>query len=504
MFYNLKGNKNYILFFACIATALVTIDLACISVALPKMLGYFSASKIEIAWVITVYSISTAICIPLLGFLSEKIGRKKIYLAGIIGFTFFSALSGLSQNLDQILICRALQGAFSAPLVALSQAIIINAFPEKERGKAISWWTLGLLMGPLIGPTLGGYFTEYYNWRWVFLINIPIGFIAFLGSYLCLEDNITNNKIKFALKSFIFLAIGASCMQVVLDRGQILDWFASELIIYLTILTIIFLSLFFSMYLFKSKNLFPKELFLDSNYVGGLIFVFLFGLILVPPFILMPDFLSSLGGYPIDQIGLILTTSGLGGMIGTLIAARILSYSYYKTFMIIGLFSYMVGSYYMTQWNTEVTTNMMMINGVIRGIGIGIFYPALATVTYVTLPSKYRDHGASLFQFIRNAGSAVAIAIIVILMDRYHKINTLELSSRIKDSYSQNDGVLGHYNIYPLGTNDTNSFLNLIAQESHMISLINIFLMLTLLPLIFFPFFLLFKNNKEKASHEKL
>ena len=168
MFYSLRGNKTAILIFASIATALVTIDLACISVALPRMLGFFSASKIEIAWVITVYSISTAICIPLLGYLSEKVGRKKTYLIGIIGFTIFSALSGLSQNLDQILIFRTLQGAFSAPLVALSQSIIIHSFPIKERGKAISWWTLGLLVGPLIGPVLGGYLTEYYNWRWVF------------------------------------------------------------------------------------------------------------------------------------------------------------------------------------------------------------------------------------------------------------------------------------------------------------------------------------------------
>ena len=165
MFYNLKGNKNYILLFACLATALVTVDLACISVALPKMLGFFSASKIEIAWIITVYSISTAICIPLLGFLSEKFGRKNIYLIGIAGFSIFSALSGLSQNLDQILIFRGLQGVFSAPLVALSQSIIINAFPGKERGKALSWWTLGLLIGPLIGPLLGGYFAENYSWR---------------------------------------------------------------------------------------------------------------------------------------------------------------------------------------------------------------------------------------------------------------------------------------------------------------------------------------------------
>ena len=495
MFYKFKGNKNYILFFACVATALVTVDLACISVALPKMLGYFSASKIEIAWVITVYSISTAICIPLLGYLSEKIGRKKIYLIGIFGFSFFSALSGLSQNLDQLLIFRTLQGAFSAPLVASSQSIIIDAFPEKERGKALSWWTLGLLIGPLIGPTLGGYFTEYYNWRWVFLINVPIGIIAFIGSYFCLNNNEINKDIKFTFLSFIFLALGASCLQIVLDRGQILDWFASNLITNLTIASILFIFMFLLQYFIKSKTLFPKELFKDSNYIGGLIFIFLFGLLLVPPFILMPDFLSNLGGYPIDKIGIILTTSGIGGMTGTLIASRILSFGYFRTIMIVGLLIYMIGQFYMTAWNTEVTMQMMMVNGIIRGIGIGLFYPALATITYVTLPRQFRNHGASLYQFIRNAGSAVAIAIIVILMDRFNKINMSELSYRVIDTYNKNEGLLNSYNIYPLTSNDTNLYLNLITEESHLISFINIMVLLTYLPLLFFPFFLLFKNK---------
>tara|TARA_B100001059_G_scaffold221118_1_gene243762 strand:+ start:617 stop:2125 length:1509 start_codon:yes stop_codon:yes gene_type:complete len=502
MFYNLKGNKNYILFFACIATALVTVDLACISVALPKMLGYFSASKIEIAWIITVYSISTAICIPLLGFLSEKFGRKNIYLIGIAGFSMFSALSGFSQNLDQILIFRALQGVFSAPLVALSQSIIVNAFPEKERGKALSFWTLGLLIGPLIGPLLGGYFTEHYSWRWVFLINVPIGIIAFIGSYVCLEKNIINKKIKFAFLSFIFLALGASSMQLVLDRGQILDWFSSDLIFNLTISAIMFLFVYILMYFTKSKTLYPKELFFDKNYIGGLIFVFLFGLLLVPPFILMPDFLSSIGGYPIDKIGIILTTSGIGGMSGTLLASRLLSYGYYKSLMIVGLITYMIGQFYMTLWNSDVTMNMMMINGIIRGLGIGLFYPALATATYVSLPSKFRDHGASLFQFIRNLGSAVAIAIIVILMDRFYKTNISELSYRVTDNYNQNEGLFNNYNIYPLNMNNTNFFINLISQESHLISFINIMFILTFLPLIFFPFFLLFKS-KPKEIYEK-
>ena len=172
-----------------------------------------------------------------------------------------------------------------------------------------------------------------------------------------------------------------------------------------------------------------------------------------------------------------------------------MSFGYFKTIMIVGLFIYMIGQFYMTAWNTEVTMQMMMVNGIIRGIGIGLFYPALATITYVTLPPQFRDHGASLYQFIRNAGSAVAIAIIVILMDRFNKINMSELSYRVIDTYNKNEGLLNSYNIYPLTSNDTNLYLNLITEESHLISFINIMVLLTYLPLLFFPFFLLFKNK---------
>ena len=217
----------------------------------------------------------------------------------------------------------------------------------------------------------------------------------------------------------------------------------------------------------------------------------------------MPDFLSSIGGYPIDKIGIILTTSGIGGMTGTLIASRLLSYGFYKSLMIVGLIAYMIGQFYMTLWNSDVTMNMMMVNGIIRGLGIGLFYPALATATYLSLPSKFRDHGASLFQFIRNLGSAVAIAIIVILMDRFYKTNMSELSYRVTDNYNQNEGLFKDYNIYPLNINNTNFFINLISQESHLISFINIMFILTFLPLIFFPFFLLFKS-KPKETYEKI
>jgi len=484
-------NKYLILFFACLGTALFTLDFALISVSLPKMIGSFSASKIEMAWVITVYSISTAVTIPCLGFLSERFGRKNIYMLGITGFCIFSLFSALSTNLDQILFFRTLQGVFSAPLVALSQSLILDSFPSKERGKAMAWWTFGLLIGPVIGPILGGYLTEEYGWRWIFLVNVPTGIIALIGSYLYIEKDKIDKNTDFTWLGFILLAIGAGSLQIILDRGQIEDWFYSNFIVMLSILSLVTLVSFVFLFFINKKTLFPKELFFDSNYLGGLVFIFLFGIMLVPPFILIPEFLSTLGNYPVDQIGILLTFSGIGGMLGTLVAGRIISKGFHKTLMAGGLLIYMLGAFQMVTWNSSVSSYEIIINGLLRGAGIGSFYVGLATATYASLPQKLRNHGASLFQFIRNFGSAFSVAIIAIVLDRYKKINISELSSRINSSQSQ--GNLDTWNLDGLDAN-TIEFIQVITQESLMISLLNTFFLLAIIPIAFFPFLLLFKK----------
>ena len=484
-------NKYLILFFACLGTALFTLDFALISVSLPKMIGSFSASKIEMAWVITVYSISTAVTIPCLGYLSERFGRKNIYMLGIIGFCIFSFFSALSSSLDQILFFRTLQGLFSAPLVALSQSLILDSFPSKERGKAMAWWTFGLLIGPVIGPILGGYLTEEYGWRWIFLVNIPIGIVGLIGSYLYIEKDKINKNTSFSWLGFILLALGAGSLQIVLDRGQIEDWFYSNFIVILTILSLVTLLSFVFLFFINKKTLYPKELFLDSNYLGGLVFIFLFGIMLVPPFILIPEFLSTLGNYPVDQIGILLTFSGIGGMLGTLLAGRVISKGFHKTLMATGLLIYMLGAFQMVTWNSSVSSYEIIINGLLRGAGIGSFYVGLATATYASLPQKLRNHGASLFQFIRNFGSAFSVAIIAIVLDRYKKINISELSSRINSSQSQ--GKLDTWNLDGLDAN-TLEFIQVITQESLMIALLNTFFLLAIIPIAFFPFLLLFKK----------
>ena len=212
---------------------------------------------------------------------------------------------------------------------------------------------------------------------------------------------------------------------------------------------------------------------------------------LVPPFILIPEFLSTLGNYPVDQIGILLTFSGIGGMLGTLLAGRVISKGFHKTLMATGLLIYMLGAFQMVTWNSSVSSYEIIINGLLRGAGIGSFYVGLATATYASLPQNLRNHGASLFQFIRNFGSAFSVAIIAIVLDRYKKINISELSSRINSSQSQ--GNLDTWNLDGLDAN-TLEFIRVITQESLMISLLNTFFILAIIPIAFFPFLLLFKK----------
>ena len=223
--------------------------------------------------------------------MSKLFGRKKIYTLGILGFSFFSGLCGLSNSIEQLLICRFFQGYFGSCLIALSQAFVVDIFSKENRSKAISAWTFGLLAGPVIGPLLGGFLIEYFNWRFIFFINFPLGLIAFFGLSYFLKTETPKSSSKINYLSFIFLSIFVACLQIFLDRGELEDWFYSELIIFLFSLSLISL-VFFLLTNFNTKNsLFSFLLFKDNYFTGGIIFAFLFGFILIHPFILIQIYL---------------------------------------------------------------------------------------------------------------------------------------------------------------------------------------------------------------------
>ena len=463
-----------------------------ISLSINEIETDFSTTRSVTVWVITIFSISSAIGIISLGFLSQIFGRKFIYLCAVLGFTTFSGLCGLSNKFETLLLFRGLQGFFGSGLVALSQALVIDTFSIQNRSKAISAWTFGLLAGPVIGPLLGGYIIENFSWRWVFFINLPLGFLAFFGLMFFLKDNMKKIFIKINTVGFIYLSIAVGSLQVFLDRGELEDWFSSNFMILLFFLTFITL-IFFIFNSLNSKNpLFPRQLFKDRFYVGSIFFSFLFGFILIPPFILIPIFLTQIQSFPINFVGYILCISGVGGMLGTFFTSKIISLIGNVKTMILGLFIFILSNLEVTFWTENVSTEQIILNMLCRGISISIYYVGLANITYTTLPNKFRTYGAGLFQFFRTLGTGVAVAIFIALLNRYQLYYFEEYRNLI--NYS-NPIIINKLNMDEFSYRNFIKIYNEINTQAKIKSLNTDFLFLSLSPIIFFPLFYFYKTK---------
>ena len=488
----MKNTNNITsLFFICLATSLFTLDLGIVSIALINIESSFSITNSVTSWVITVFSISSGIGIISLGFLSKYFGRKNVYIYGILGFTISSNLCGLSPSIEYLLLFRTFQGFFGAGLVALSQAIVVDIFSEKNRSKALSAWTFGLLAGPVIGPLLGGYLIEYLNWRWIFFINLPIGLLAFFGLYYNLKNDKEIRIKTINYIAFILLSIATACLQLTLDRGDLEGWFDSKFILIIFLIAISTFIIFLFNNIKTTHPLFPRALFKDRFYIGGVIFAFLFGFILIPPFLLIPIYLTEVQSFPIYLVGFILSCSAMGGMLITFFMSIIIKKLGNVITMIIGLSIYMLANLEVTFWTNQISTYHIIFNSLFRGISISFFYVPLANITYTTLPNYLRTDGASLFQLLRTLGTGTSVAIFITLFNRYYKINFDNLRSWF--NYS-NQGVSDLLNTKELLLENKLYFLKIMELNSSINSLMSDFLVLAICPFLFFPFFILFRR----------
>lgn len=407
-----------ITFSVMLATMLYSIDWTIAAVALPHMRGTFSATQDQIGWVITSYIVASAIMMPTAGFLSTRFGRKRVFLCAMSGFILSSVVCGAANTLELEVGARIVQGMSGAFLVPLSQAIILDTYPPSEQGKAMALWGLGSVFGPVIGPTLGGYLTEALSWRSIFYINLPVGLLALVGTAIFVPETRREPGKRLDWFGFLALAAGIGALQLMLDRGERLDWFESPEIVVEAWIAALGLYLFVAHILTTSNPFLAPRLFADRNYVVGTAFIFFYGMLTVPTMVLMPPFMQDLRGFPIDTIGLLQSPRGVGLVAALLIGGRITGRVEPRLLIAIGLGFLAASSWEMSRWTLEVGAWPIVWTGFVQGMGAGILMVPIQAIAFPALPPHLRTEAAAVFNLTRSVGSSIGVSVALTMLTR--------------------------------------------------------------------------------------
>jgi DHA2 family multidrug resistance protein len=424
-------NRAAITFCVILATLMQALDTTIANVALPYMQGSVSASQDQIAWVLTSYIVAAAVMTPPTGYLAGRFGLKRLFLVSVAGFTVASMLCGMSQSLMQIVLFRVLQGLFGAALVPLSQTTLLNINPPERQGSAMALWGVAVMAGPVLGPVLGGWLTEAYSWRYVFYINLPIGILAFAGITTFLPETARNATAKLDWFGFGTLSLTIAAFQVMLDRGEQLDWFGSSEIV---VEAIIGASAFylFLVHIFTAPAPFVRpSLFRDRNFTAGIVFIAIVGLTYYASLALQPPYLQDLMNYPIVAAGLVLGPRGVGTMGAMLVVGKLIGKVDTRALLGVGLGLTAWSFYAMTGWTPDVSQMTIINVGVIQGIGLGFLFVPLSVVTLSTLSPELRAEGAGLYSLSRNIGSSVGISVVNSLLTTNTQVNHAEIARHV-------------------------------------------------------------------------
>ena len=418
---------------ACVILAVVmqALDTTIANVALPYIQGSVSASADQINWVLTSYIVAAAIMTPPSGFLANRFGRKRVLMVAIAGFVAASVLCGIAQSLVEIVAFRLLQGFFGAALVPIAQSILLDIYTPEERGSAMALFGVSVMVGPVLGPVIGGYLTDQFSWRWVFYINVPIGLIAFAGVSAFMRESKLSSAARMDWLGFGSLSVAIAALQVFLDRGAQLDWFSSfEILIEATVCVSAFY--IFLVHTFTATRSFVNpSLFLDRNFSVGMLFIFIVGITYLASMALMTPYLQTLMGYPVVTAGLVMGPRGLGTMACMFIVGRMIGKVDTRLLLMTGLLLTAWAMYDMTGWNPNVSQWTIAVTGFIQGAGLGFLFVPLTTVTFATLAPEQRADGTGLYNLSRNVGSSVGISVVSYLLIRNDQINHATIASHV-------------------------------------------------------------------------
>ena len=491
-------NRGMITLSIMLATLMQTLDSTIANVALPHMQGTLSASQDEISWVLTSYIVAAAIATPLTGWLTSRYGMARLLSISITGFTIASALCGIAATLPQIVGARLLQGVFGASLVPLSQSILLNINPREKQPQAMAIWGMGVMVGPILGPTLGGWLTDSYNWRWVFFINLPIGAFALFGVLTYLPKIKPSSRTALDFFGFVTLSLAIGALQALLDRGQQLDWFNSvEIRIEAIVAFVSFIFFAIHTATVGKRSFFRYELLLDRNFVSGTCFIFVIGAVLYATRALLPPMLEALMGYPVATTGLVTAPSGVGTMIAMLIAGRLVARVETRFMLLAGFLIAAYSMYQMMGYTLVLSQSDIVWPGVIQGVGLGFVFVPLSAITFATLPAELRADGTAIFSLMRNIGSSIGISVVQALVTRNTQIVHASLSEHVTAAGR------GWEQYFDLGSGAGLQSVNeLITRQASMIAYVDAFKLMFIATLCVVPLLVFIRKNRPMASKD--
>ncbi len=481
------------------ATLMQSLDTTIANVALPHMQGSFSATQDQMVWVLTSYIVAAAISIPLTGWLATRFDRKKVFLLSVAGFTISSGLCGVSVNLGQLVLFRLLQGISGAALVPLSQAVLFDINPREQHARAMSFWGIGITAGPILGPVLGGWLTEDYNWRWVFYINMPVGLLAFFGLLLFLPADKHREAKPFDFFGFISLSLGVGALQMLLDLGELNDWFGSTEICVEAVIAAVSFYVFLVHTLSRKQSFINTKLFADANFVVGNVLVFIIGVVLFATLALLPPLLQEVLRYPVLTSGEVMAPRGVGLLIAMIFINRSAGNYDIRYLMAIGLMLISIALYGMAHFSPLMDWTPVVLTGLLQGFGLGLVYVPLAAVAFGTLPDKLRTEGAAFYNLIRNLGSSLGISIVQALLTRNTQVLHSSLASRVLPYNTAANFGLQASGLHLHHLRDLARLNAEITRQGSMIAYLNDFYLMMVITLLMAPLLLLFRRARKSA-----
>jgi len=487
---------------AMLASTMVAVDITIANVALPHMQSSLSASSDQIIWVLTSYLIAGAIATPLSGWLANRFGRKVVMAASVAGFTLASALCGAANDLSTILLARALQGASGASLIPLSQAILLDINPPERIGRAMALFSLGSMAGPIIGPSLGGWLTDTLSWRWVFFINVPIGVLSFFGMLAFLPETRLAPRSRFDMFGFLTVSTGLAALQLMLDRGEQLDWFEStEIQIYAVVLGMaIYLT---AIHTLTARDTFLRpELFKDRNFAVGSLLRALLGIAVFATVPLIVVMTQSLLGYSAFRTGMVGMPRALGTIVSTLAIARIIGRVDSRMILLAGLALSAASMWLYARIDLYVDQDTLLFIGFVQGLGGGLVFMPLTVMVFATLSDKLRNEGAAMFALTGNIGNAIGISLLSRELTHATAASRAHLVEGIRP-----DNPIVQYGMpdFDVNAGDMLARINAeIGRQASMVGNVDIYYLVFLVSLAMMPLILLMRSPGRRARQEPL